>query len=305
MATPGQTQDQSARPGLLQRVPTWAWPIFAVVLVGIVLLVLYLASGGFKPNPDKILIPQSEQPPTNPQTTTRTTDGARMVYIPAGRFVMGSSEGWGYGDEYPQHVVNLDGYWIDHTEVTHDRYDLCVRDGVCSPPGTDALTLGDVPMTAVTWFQARDYCQWAGARLPTEAEWEKAARGTDRREFPWGNIQPGCEYAVMEEDEPGCGRDSTWPVGSKPKGASPYGILDMAGNALEWAADYYSFDYYTKSPVRNPQGSETGRYRVLRGGSFNVTSDYLRTATRYWYVPETQYDYVGFRCASSLDNIEE
>jgi formylglycine-generating enzyme required for sulfatase activity len=288
----------------------WILLTAIVVLLGAVALAFVLLSGGMRVNPDRLRYREAELPPETPQTAARTRDGAVVVFVPAGRFVMGSSEGEGYyDDESPRHVVYLDGYWIDRTEVTNAQYEACVQAEECSHvsgslPEGQAL-LPDAPVVAVTWFQADEYCRWAGGRLPTEAEWEKAARGTDQRDFPWRMGLPNCERVVMVDGGPGCGRGFVWPVGSKPEGISPYGILDMAGNALEWTADHYSFDTYAKSPRRNPAGPESGKYRVLRGGSFYAWQDeYLRTATRFWFIPETNDHDIGFRCAVSEADAE-
>ena len=252
--------------------------------------------------PTPTLIPT---PPATPQTWTRPTDGMLMVAVPAGRFLMGSPEGEGVFNERPQHSVALDAFWIDQTEVTNAQYRACVDAGACSPPTcwSRAEISGErQPVVCVDWQQASSYCAWAGVRLPSEAEWEKAARGTDGRKYPWGNDEATCDYAVFDDGSgaPGCGRgQAAWPAGSKPQGASPYGALDMAGNVWEWLADWYAPDYYTRSPEGNPTGPETGRSRVIRGGSWRFDRYFLRAAYRAGDTPVSRHIDLGFRCAVS------
>ena len=206
---------------------------------------------------------------------TNTVDGARYVYVPAGPFDMGLDEG-GF-DEKPRHEVELDAFWIMQTEVTNEQYEKCVIADVCSPPfhpdwGSDEFWAAyDLhPVTHVTWEQASTYAQWAGGRLPTEAEWEKAARGIDGRRYPWGNTTPAAQRLNFDNDV-----GDTQPVGSYPAGAGPYGTLDMAGNVWEWVADWYAEDYYATSPRENPTGPADGERRVLRGGAYNSDLYYV------------------------------
>jgi serine/threonine-protein kinase len=218
-----------------------------------------------------------------------------MVCVPAGEFLMGSADNdpEARDDEKPQHTVYLDAFWIDTTEVTNAQYRKCVEAGECEEPGywdDSDLNAPDQPVVCVSWEDARDYAAWAGGRLPTEAEWEKAALGTEGRIYPWGNSPPDCSKANYA----GCaGRPVA--VGSHPDGASPYGAQDLAGNVWEWVADWYDGAYYSKSPVSNPQGSDSGIRRVLRGGSFDFSEGRIRCACRYWANPDHMIRRVGFR----------
>ncbi|GIK71666.1 MAG: hypothetical protein BroJett021_06540 [Chloroflexota bacterium] len=224
-------------------------------------------------------------------------DGATYVPVPAGEFIMGSPESVGDDDEHPQHTVYLDAFWIMQTEVTNAQYARCVAAGACSAPDNSYWqdpAYGQHPVTDVDWNQAAAYAQWVGGRLPTEAEWEKAARGTDGRTYPWGDEQPDSSLANC------CGFvNDTTPVGSYPAGASPYGALDMAGNVWEWTADWYDSGYYSQSPAQNPTGPAGGDYRVLRGGSFYVDSAFVRVAGRRRYNLDLRSWNLGFRVASS------
>jgi formylglycine-generating enzyme required for sulfatase activity len=235
-------------------------------------------------------------------TRVSEKDGMVMVYVPAGEFLMGSadSDSQAYSNEKPQHTVYLDAFWIDKTEVTNAQYKKCVQAGACKALeyARSSDYNGDTqPVVEVDWFNAQAYCQWAGRQLPTEAQWEKAARGTDGRIYPWGNQAATCEYAVMNVGSGnGCGKGTTWPVGSKPKGASPYGALDMAGNVWEWVADWYSESYYAGSPSKNPPGPASGEYRVPRGGSFYDEARVVRGVYRGREVPGYWAPGRGFRC---------
>lgn len=224
-------------------------------------------------------------------------DGATLVYIPAGEFLMGSDDSdlQADSDEKPQHTVYLDAFWIDRTEVTNDRYGQCVQAGQCTEPAHSpryhAIEYGNHPVLGISWDQAVEYCTWAGRRLPTEAEWEKAARGMDGRLYPWGTDAPDSNRLNFNHLV-----DDTSEVGKYPGGASPYGVLDMAGNVWEWVADGYEEGYYAKSPDRNPQGGEAVNRRVLRGGSWSTEAHNVRTTNRFWAFPGRN-DTDGFRCA--------
>ncbi len=226
-------------------------------------------------------------------TQVREADGMTMVYVPAGEFEMGSEDG--LSNESPIHTVYLDAFWIDQTEVTNGQYEECVSTGTCTNPSSITsytrnayygdLQYADYPVIYVDWYQAQAYCQWAGGRLPTEAEWEKAARGTDGRIYPWGN-----EFMTTTT------RDTT-EVSSSPGGASPYGAVGMAGNVREWVADWYG-EYPTESVI-NPTGVIAGNARVIRGGAWSSESGYTSTTSRGGGVPQLVNHYIGFRCAQS------
>ena len=240
------------------------------------------------------------------QTLKSSKDNADLVCVPAGEFLMGStdSDKDAQDNEKPQHKVDLDAFWIDRTEVTNAQYEKCVQAGQCtaSSYASDSKYNGDTqPVVGVTWNDATTYCEWAGRRLPTEAQWEKAARGTDGHLYPWGNQMATCDYAVVAvtyDSETGCGKKTTWPVGSKPKGASPYGALDMAGNVWEWVEDQYDAEYYANSPSKNPTGPSSGPDRLLRGFGWYYDTGGVRAAYRGYAYPDTRLDYFGFRCVS-------
>jgi formylglycine-generating enzyme required for sulfatase activity len=250
--------------------------------------------------------------PDNPgigSTWLSPSDGMTLVYVPAGQFIMGMDDA--SKDYSSAHVVDLDAYWIDRTEVTNGMYALCVSDGACrQPTATNSITreyyynnsqYSSFPVVNVDWQMARSYCQWAGSRLPTEAEWEKAARGTDQRSYPWGEgiDDQHANYDSVAMD--------IVAVGSYPLGVSPYGALDMAGNVAEWVHDKYQWDYYAISPGSNPQGPDPSvegrttvfRAMVFRGGSFQEPSEEISTYIRSFRNSDSFGVYLGFRCVIS------
>lgn len=260
-------------------------------------------------------------------------DGMTLLYVPAGEFTMGSEDG--SSDERPVHTVDLDAFWIDQTEVTVRMYYLCVEAGVCKEPAsknsyTHSSYYGNgdydhYPVIYVDWNMAKTYCEWADRRLPTEAEWEKAARGTDGRRYPWGNdwdftmansasywakrtidFQSGADWdafwvngegARLSREKGVRGEVLTMPVGSFPQGASPYGALDMAGNVAEWVADWFDPNYYRGAPLTDPLGPARGAIKAMRGGSWLKPAISLRTSDRDWGTMDSRPSGTGFRCA--------
>jgi formylglycine-generating enzyme required for sulfatase activity len=218
-----------------------------------------------------------------------------MVSVPAGDFTMGcgSTDTQCVGDEKPPHTVTLGAFEIDRTEVTQDQYSACVTANACTAP-TCAWDCSktNYPATCLAWAQAKTYCAWAAKRLPTEAEWEKAARGTDGRLYPWGNDTPDCAHTNMA----GCGAHAE-PVGNHLVGASPYGAMDMAGNVVEMVADWYDAAYYATSPQDNPTGPAAGTRYAGRGGGYKSDPVWQRASSRDWYDITDSSEPLGFRCA--------
>jgi len=220
-----------------------------------------------------------------------------MVLVPAGEFTMGSDEG--DDDEQPVHRVVLDSFYLDTFEVTNGRFAKFVAAIQSEPPWGFAdqetpVVDAERPVRWVTWLEATGYCLWAGKRLPTEAEWEKAARGPEGRVYPWGNDPPTAAQAVFGLKE---GAETVSPVGDHPHGRSPYGAQDLAGNLYEWVTDWYDDAFYAAPPTRNPRGPVAGTTKVQRGGSY-INSPYrLRAAFRTKADPTEHDPHVGFRCA--------
>jgi len=220
----------------------------------------------------------------------------KMIEVPAGLFVMGCNSVVDQdcsADEKPMRNVTLSGFEIDETEVTQDMYAACVQAGACDPPSCAwDCSKKSYAASCIDWSRAKMYCAFAKKRLPTEAEWEKAARGTDGRKYPWGNQEPTCENANMT----GCGEKAK-PAGSLPKGASPYGVLDLAGNMVEMVSDWYDEAYYQVAPNVDPKGPLKGSTYVGRGGGFKSTAVWMRASSRDWYDTYDLGERLGFRCA--------
>jgi formylglycine-generating enzyme required for sulfatase activity len=264
----------------------------------------------FTPTPNATLITMYTQistPNSNFTVQTRTIDGKEQVWVPEGSFVAGDTSGIGYDDEKPLHIAYTDGFWIDRNLVTNAEYANC-PETICTTPQKldshkrptgyyDNPNYKDYPVINITWYQARDYCSWKKGRLPTEAEFEKAAGWDPSTGFtliyPWGDFAPTDDLANYN----GVDRDTT-PVGSYPKGMSPMGAYDVAGNVWEWVSDWYSSAYYSDNQEwRNPAGPEQGVEKVLRGGSwYSSDTRFLRVSNRGKSTPDKVANEFGFRC---------
>ena len=252
--------------------------------------------------------PTATHTPTTAPTATATFNAAEEILISAGSFLRGSLSTQGNTDERPQRSITLSAYYIDKYEVTNARYKTCVDAGTCTAPGNvnfgsripyyGNATYANYPVVNVNWTQARAFCTWAGRRLPTGAEWEKAARGTDGRVYPWGGQAPDCNRANFLNGSTYC-FDTTRQVGAYPTGASPYSVMDMAGNVGEWVNDWYSSTYYNTAPTSNPPGPASGTSRVVRGGGWDNSASTVRSAYRQPDTPVSWNQLTGFRCARS------
>ena len=292
-------------------------PAFILALGFISYLIWQVIPSVFFPLPTATSIPTATKtlhPPTKTNTPVLTPTsgistklgehGEILVYVPEGEFTMGSNRN---PDEQPIHKVYLDAFWIDQTEVTNKQYQACVDAGKCgAPSSTNSFTnssyfrnpkFDNYPVIYLSWEKANGYCvNWAGGHLPSEAQWEKAARGTDGQIYPWGETI-NCTFANYWLRKNGACVGDTTPVGHYEIGQSPYGAYDMIGNALEWVNDWYGIAYYENSPRLNPPGPVSGTDRVLKGGSWNINDDSPHSASRYHSIPKGSDDNVGFRCA--------
>jgi formylglycine-generating enzyme required for sulfatase activity len=263
------------------------------------------------------------EPTAEPGGTTEdgiVLGGVEMVSVPGGTFLMGRAS------DRSGHLITLDPYYIDRAEVTNALWSACVEAGACSPPDPTTDYLGDAyygtdafaayPVINISWFDADAYCRWRGARLPTEAEWEMAARWDPASgvtlDYPWDNVfDPErlnyCDSScALGNGDPA--HDDGWPqaapVGSFPLGASPLGLVDMAGNVAEWVADWYSATYYEVSPAQNPTGPESGTERVVRGAAWGVANpDSFRSTVRVRFKPDLRGPGIGVRCAISASEV--
>ena len=230
-------------------------------------------------------------------------DPVEMVVIPAGPFVRGSAPGEGRLDEQPRRKIFLDAFAIDKYEVTNDRYIEYLKETLHKPPmnvyGEKSLMeeegIANLPVVQVTWHDAVDYCFWAGKRLPTEAEWEKAARGNEARRYPWGDSPPDAKKANFEKDW--MDKQTLLEVTALPDGQSPYGLYHMAGNVREWVQDWYDQESYSAGPDKNPKGPDTGILKVVRGGSWRSFDADLRATSRGKGGFALKTHGIGFRCA--------
>jgi formylglycine-generating enzyme required for sulfatase activity len=298
--------DTPTQSTLAQYVPLPESPVFKIITPTITVTLI--------PSPT---VTQTTAPtPTEIITQISPIDGMVLVFVPSGEFKMGSSkadDSQALDEEIPQHEVYLDDYWIDQTEVTNAQYARCVASGSCAKPNDNtSLTHGDYyenpqyanyPVIFVSWSQATAYCSWAGRRLPTEAMWEKAARGPDGFIYPWGNTFDGtkanyCDvncFNGWKDDRYDDGYIDTSQVGDYPAGASIYGAFDMAGNVYEWVADW--FEPYRRIRQVNPTGPLSGSEHIIRGGSWGDDPGHIRAAVRsHMNVPDSS-NFIGFRCA--------
>jgi len=275
--------------------------------------ILMIVSLGYEAFKSRRMVEESHKAKLSPQPglvapkqdfsaykTIRGADGNEMVLIPAGPFIMGGGEGSEF-DEMPQHNVYVSAFYMDKYEVTNENYQRFIR-GTQYHSQTIPFFQDDVsllfgpkqPAVGVSWDDALTYCKWSEKRLPTEAEWEKAARGEDGRVWPWGNSFGSGNANILGDED---GYKYTAPVGSFESGRSPYGLYDMAGNVSEWVSDWWEQSSYKTAVFKDPKGPEAGRDHVYRGGSWNDADSGVRTAKRYAAKPHRTDAILGFRCA--------
>jgi len=265
------------------------------------------------PPPSEIITPEPPtEVPVTPTLALERTDskGAEMVLVPAGNFYMGNKSD--ASGELPINVINLNDFYIDRYEVTIQQYKQCVEAQGCKLPTNQRAyfdtRLRNHPVTYVDWDMAGAFCAWRGARLPTDAEWEKASRGNEEPyNYPWGDAFDGtivnfcdekCSIVAAKNTNYFDGYENTAPVGSYEGGVSPYGLYDMAGNIAEWVNDWYDAGYYLAPPTQEPSGPETGTLHVLRGGSWVDNLYSVRVFVRQTAKPDETVSYIGFRCAA-------
>jgi len=231
----------------------------------------------------------------------REKDGAIVVRVPGGEFQMGSPATEGEPSEHPRHVVRVSSFLMDKTEVTWGQYKRFLAASSRPPPKSPIWGTPEAfPVSSITWEEARAFCAWAGGRLPTEAEWERAARGDDARQYPWGNTFDPWRCNTRDG-----GPHAPTPAAAYPDCVGPYGVLDLAGSVLEWCSDWYGETYYAESPVENPTGPETGTKRVMRGGNWMSASPMVRVASRLGSEPTWPGPMTGFRCAQEDRKADE
>ncbi len=279
------------------KVNGWKFPVLFIALMAFVFVSCHRKN-------ETTDIPKKDTQKSITKNEIPIAEDSKMVFVPAGTFIMGSDIG--NPDEKPVHSVSLDDFYIDKYELTNRRYNKCVEAKVCAPANNAEdtnLNGARQPVVGLSWLDCMKFCRWEGKTIPTEAQWEKAARGTDGRNYPWGSdFDIGKLSCFGAED----GFEYTAPVGSFPSGASPYGAMDMAGNVKEFTRDWYNSTYYGRSPADNPPGADKGdpippdnqQHRTARGGSWRNDVLNLRCTLRNPVTEGTANDYFGCRCVS-------